>query len=146
MAHRIVSGLDAQGKSTVLINEDLRSDEAGAILAWMTTGAPADNSEIPSPDVVPNFDLMHSAASTFLLVRMPPGSETKSHATDTIDYITMISGHISFGTETGQVTLSAGDILVDRGVIHSWWNDGDEDAVYSVVALPASPVGGGRTV
>jgi len=52
----------------------------------------------------------------------------------------MISGQITFGVETGEVTLSAGDVLVDRGVVHSWRNDGNEDAVYTVVALPASPL------
>jgi mannose-6-phosphate isomerase-like protein (cupin superfamily) len=48
--------------------------------------------------------------------------------------------------ETGEVTLRAGDLIVDRGVIHGWRNDGVEPAVYVSVTLPARPVGLGRTV
>jgi len=145
MPRRIVTGLDVDGKSAVHISEDI--GRSGGELAWMTTSVPADNDVMPRlEDVVVGFDLMQSAASTFLLVRMPPGSEFAMHATNTIDYVTMISGSITFGVETGEVTLSAGDLLVDRGVVHSWRNDGVEDAVYSVVAMPATAVGPGPTL
>jgi quercetin dioxygenase-like cupin family protein len=145
MARRIVSGLDTQGRSAIVIDEELHFDGWGA-LGWMTASAPADNTAMPPPDVAIDFNLMHSAASTFVLVRMSPGGQSEMHATDTIDYITMISGRITFGVETGEITLSPGDVLVDRGIIHSWRNDGTEEAVWSVVTMPASPVGRGRTV
>jgi mannose-6-phosphate isomerase-like protein (cupin superfamily) len=48
--------------------------------------------------------------------------------------------------ETGEVTLRAGDCIVDRGVIHGWRNDGAVPAVYASVTIPAHPVGQGRTV
>jgi len=145
MPRRIVTGLDPDGKSAVHISDDIGRSRGE--LAWMTTSVPADNDTMPRLDnVVVGFDLMHSAASTFLLVRTPPGSSFAMHATNTIDYVTMISGHITFGVETGEVTLSAGDLLIDRGVLHSWRNDGAEDAVYSVVTMPATAVGPGPTL
>lgn len=137
MPRRIVSGLDDQERSAILIDDQVQYDEAGGVLAWTTASAPADNREMPAPDVVLSLDLMEKAASTFIVVRMPPGGAAPMHATDTIDYITMISGHLTFAVETAEVTLSGGDILIDRGVAHSWRNDGDEDAVYTVVAMPA---------
>ncbi|GAA0332885.1 cupin domain-containing protein [Sphingomonas oligophenolica] len=140
MSRRIVSGLDSEGKSAILIDEELQFNETGGILAWLTTSVPADNTGTPPADVVLSLELMQSAASTFIVVRIPPGTGSEMHATDTIDYITMISGRITFGVETGSLTLSPGDVLVDRGIVHSWRNDGDEDAVYTVVAMPASPV------
>jgi len=48
--------------------------------------------------------------------------------------------------ETGEVTLRAGDLIVDRGVIHGWRNDAGVPAVYASVTIPAKPVGQGRTV
>lgn len=146
MPRRIVSGLNAQGKSAILINEEMRFTESGGALAWMTASVPADNNTTPPTDIAVDFDLMQSAASTFFLVRMPPSGVSAMHATDTIDYITMISGRITFGVEAGNVTLSPGDLLVDRGIIHSWRNEGTEDAVYSVVAMPAFAAGRDRTV
>jgi quercetin dioxygenase-like cupin family protein len=141
MPRRIVSGLDNQEKSTIQINDEMQFDETGGILAWTTATVPADNTALPPPDVVLSLDLMESAASAFIVVRVAPGGGSPMHTTNTIDYITMISGRVTFGVETGEVTLSAGDVLVDRGVVHSWRNDGDEDAFYTVVAMPASPLG-----
>ena len=48
--------------------------------------------------------------------------------------------------ETGEVTLRPGDLIVDRGVIHGWRNDGAVPAVFASVTIPAKPVGAGRTV
>lgn len=140
MPRRIVSGLDDQGRSAITINETLQFDASGGILAWTTATSPADNTAVPSADVEFGFELMQTAASTFIVVRMPPGSEAPMHATSTIDYVTMISGSITFGVETGEVTLHPGDVLVDRGIVHSWRNVGTVDAVYTVTAMPAVPV------
>jgi len=149
MPRRIVSGLDSKGESAIVIDEEMQFSSgfsSGNVLAWMTENAPADNEAFPQPGAVFDFNLIHSAASTFNLARMPPGSRSEMHATNTIDYITMISGQITFGVETCSVTLSPGDLLIDRGIIHSWRNDGIEDAVFSVVTMPAFAVGSGRTM
>jgi len=140
-----VSGLNAEGRSTILREEEIgnapSTAESWGPLAWATTEVPADNSAFPDPGLALNMDLIHSSASCFFLVRTPPGSRSEMHATDTIDYITMISGKLTFGVETGEVTLSQGDLLVDRGILHYWYNGGTEESLHSVVTLPAHPVG-----
>jgi len=140
-----VSGLDAAGRSTILQDHKIGDAHSTAAswgpLAWSTAEAPADNEAVPEPGLTLNMDLIHSRASCFFLVRTPPGSRSEMHATDTIDYITMISGELTFGVETGEVTLSQGDLLVDRGILHYWYNGGTEDSLHSVVTLPAHPVG-----
>lgn len=40
------------------------------------------------------------------------------HATDTLDYTVILKGQIGFFAEADRVELSAGDLLVDRGVSH----------------------------
>ena len=48
--------------------------------------------------------------------------------------------------EAGETRCGPGTLIVDRGVIHGWRNDGPATAVYASVTLPAKPVGKGRTV
>jgi len=52
---------------------------------------------------------------------------------------------VVFVTQTGETTLRAGDVIVDRGIVHAWRNDSGEDAVAAIVVVPAKPVGEGRT-
>jgi len=141
-----VSGLDAAGRSTILQDHKIGDAHSTAAswgpLAWSTAEAPADNEAVPEPGLTLNMDLIHSRASCFFLVRTPPGSRSEMHATDTIDYITMISGEIIFGVETGEIALSPGDLLVDRGILHYWYNRGTDECLHSVVTLPANPVRG----
>jgi len=145
MPHCYVSGLNAQGKSTIVREEEIgnaqSSAESWGPLAWSTAEVPANNDAFPEQGLVLNMDLIHSRASCFFLVRTPPGSRSETHATDTIDYITMVSGKLIFGVETGEVTLSPGDLLIDRGILHYWYNGSAEEALHSVVTLPANPVG-----
>ena len=68
------------------------------------------------------------------------------HATDTIDYLVIISGHVTLVMEDGEAQLGPGDMVVDRGVMHAWRNDTDAPCLAAVVNLPAHPVGQGRTI
>ena len=90
---------------------------------------------------------MHRAA-IFMVNEYAPGfgADPYWHTTDTIDYVTVLEGEIIFMTETGEVTLGAGEFLVDRGVSHAWRNDGKVPAVTAIVTVPAMPVGAGRSV
>lgn len=47
------------------------------------------------------------------------------HRTTSLDYIVVLSGEILLGMEDGQeVRVKAGEIIVQRGTMHSWRNDG----------------------
>ena len=60
--------------------------------------------------------------------------------------IVILQGEVTLITETGEVTLKAGDFFIDRGINHAWRNDGSESCVAAAVILPAHPVGSGRNV
>jgi len=141
---RVATGLDAAGRSCVSHEDAVPVAHPVVGLAWATRGHPADNLA-PCPPAAEWSELMHAGGTTFLHVRMPPGAGAPMHATDTIDYITMISGEMTIVTETGEAVLRAGDVFVDRGVLHAWRNDGAQDAVYTSVTVAAHPVGAGRT-
>jgi len=141
---RVVSGPGSSGKSAAIFDDQVPIGQVATI--WHTPALPAVNAG--ADDSAPSYttELLHSGGSLFMLVRMPPGVEAFWHATDTIDYITMISGSVTLMLEEGEVLLRAGDVFIDRGVIHAWRNDGAETAVYTCVILPAEPAGAGRTI
>ena len=145
---RVITGLNAEGKSCVLIDGPLVSlGGNGGLLAWRTEGLPADNSGTGDcPGGTFGFEMMHSGGSMFMVMDFAADGPAFWHATDTVEYIAMLSGEMVFETETGAVTLRAGDVLVDRGIVHSWRNDSGAPARAAITILPALPVGKGRTV
>ena len=144
---RVVTGLDDAGRSCVLIDGPVPPWGESGGRVWLTETAPADNSgRGDCPDVPFTFDLMQGGGSAVMIHTFAPGAPEFWHATDSIDYIVMLEGEVVLQLETGEVTLRAGDVAVDRGVIHSWRNDTGQPARAFIAALPAHPVGAGRTV
>ncbi|MDG2002064.1 MAG: cupin domain-containing protein [Novosphingobium sp.] len=145
---RVVTGHDDAGKSCVMIDGLIPRAHTMGGVAWRTDTFPADNSA--RTDFTPEpytFDLMHRS-TIFMVNEYPPGfgAEPYWHATDTIDYISVLQGEITFMTETGEVTLGPGEFLVDRGINHAWRNDSEAPAITAIVTVPAQPVGQGRSV
>lgn len=147
---RVVTGLDDEGKSCIMIDGAVPASTAMGGIAWRTEGHPVANSAQSDIEHGPfSFD-MFDRGTIFMVTDYPPGMGNNDdlfwHATDTIDYIVMMEGEVVFVTETGEVTLRAGDFLVDRGINHAWRNDSDARAVAAVITIPAKPVGKGKTV
>jgi mannose-6-phosphate isomerase-like protein (cupin superfamily) len=57
------------------------------------------------------------------------------HATATVDYGIVVSGRIRLLTDTSEVTLQAGDAVVQTGVRHAWRNDFDQPCVMAFVLV-----------
>jgi mannose-6-phosphate isomerase-like protein (cupin superfamily) len=145
---RVVTGLNAKGRSCVLFDGPVPRHGPVANLVWRTAEVPADNTGGTDAAAPYDMAMLHDGGTNFILTELPPGlaGEAFMHATDTIDYLVVLSGELVLVLETGEVTLHGGDFIVDRGVIHGWRNDGDVPAVYCSVTLPAHPIGKGRTV
>jgi hypothetical protein len=143
---RIVTGVDANGRSCVTIDGPMQELSFTNALIWRTDGLPADNSGAGDCPGGPfSFDLLHSGGTVFMVNEYQPGQQAYWHATDTIDYIAVLQGEVMIELEDGEARLRAGDFAVDRGVVHSWRNDGPEVAVAAIVTIPSHPVGKGRT-
>ena len=143
---RVVTGLDEAGRSAVLIDGPVPQENGFADFVWRTNAIPADNSG--REDTAGPFRMadIHEQACNCLLVEYPPGFRAEMHTTDTIDYIVVLEGEAVIELETGEARLRAGDVLVDRGVIHAWRCDSDKGVRMICVNAPAHPVGNGRTV
>jgi quercetin dioxygenase-like cupin family protein len=135
---RVITGLDAEGRSCILIDGPAR------MVIWSTRETPADNSG-RSDTGGGNFDFPTEGAR-FIYSDFPPRSRIDFHATDTIDHIVVVSGEVVFITETGEVHLRAGDVIVDRGILHGWRNDSDAPCRIVNVLCPARPLGKGATI
>jgi mannose-6-phosphate isomerase-like protein (cupin superfamily) len=144
---RVVTGLDAEGKSAVVIDGPIpRLNDVTAALAWRTASVPADNSGNDDPVAPYDVAMLHTPGSNFAICEFRPRTPEVMHATDTIDYLVILSGRVTLVLEEGQADLGPGDFVVDRGVLHGWRNPHDEPCVAAVVNLPAHPVGKGRTI
>jgi quercetin dioxygenase-like cupin family protein len=134
---RVITGLDADGRSC------LQSDDPASTVIWLTDTVPADNTgNADAGGVQFHFP---TSGTMFVYADFPPGGSSPMHATDTIDYVVVISGEVAFVTETGETLLRAGDVLVDRGVVHAWRNDGAQPCRIVTVMAPALPIGSGAT-
>ena len=143
---RVVTGLNEDGKSCILIDGDIPRLSVASNIVWRTAALPADNSGGEDAAAPYTMEMLHDGGSNFMLVELPPGIGRFMHATDTIDYLVVLEGTVVLELESGEARLGPGDFIVDRGVIHAWRNDGPETAVMASITLPAHPVGKGRTV
>ena len=87
-SRRVVTGLNAEGKSCVIIDGAVPGfDEHGLALAWATHDHPADNSGNLDPVEPYRIDMLHRPGSNFAICTFTPGAEAFMHATDTLDYL-----------------------------------------------------------
>ncbi|TAK98268.1 MAG: cupin domain-containing protein [Rhodospirillaceae bacterium] len=135
---RVITGIDANGRSCIQI------DGSSGMTIWSTDDSPADNTG--SKDAGSNTMSFPTRGTCFIFHDFLPRSSVPMHATDSVDYIVVLSGEVSFITETGEVHLRPGDALVDRGIMHGWRNDGDAPCRIMNALSPAHPVGKGATI
>jgi quercetin dioxygenase-like cupin family protein len=63
------------------------------------------------------------------------------HKTSTVDYIIVLKGEIYAIMETGEKLLRAGDVLIQRGTMHSWSVRTPEPCIVAAILVSAKPVG-----
>lgn len=144
---RVVTGHDDAGQSVVLIDDEPRNAKvaaSGAVsrLVWSTDSSPASIALGPCEDM--GARILGTApmprGSRFAVVDIPPGVTGSMHRTDTIDYVIVLSGVVDMVLDRGDVTMMAGDVMVQRGTNHSWVNRGKTTARIAFVLLDADPL------
>ena len=137
---RVVTGHDMTGKAVVKI-DDAGSNQGSARanmtaqVIWTTDDLPVafreDDEDTGGRKVgttVPN-------GSVFRVVEFRPGVQGRNHRTDSIDYAVVMSGEIDMEMDDELVHLKAGDVLVQRGTIHNWVNNGTEPCVIAFILI-----------
>lgn len=66
--------------------------------------------------------------------------ETGLHSTPTVDYVIVLTGSVLMALDDGAVvTLGPGDVVVQNGTAHAWYNGGEEGAVLAAVMVGGQP-------
>jgi len=60
------------------------------------------------------------------------------HKTDTLNYFVLLTGRLWALSEGRDVLLTPGDILIQKGCMHGWRNDGSEVARLFCVLVDAT--------
>ena len=148
---RVVTGHDAQGKAIVQIDEvsqNLRSarPKATACVVWTSEGFPVDNTGT-ADEGLRETGTTHENGTVFRILELQPGNTPRVHRTDSLDYAVIMQGEIDMELEIGEIThLKAGDVVVQRGTVHNWINNGAEPCVIAFVLIAAKPVEAGGKV
>jgi hypothetical protein len=138
---RVVTGHDAAGTSVVI------SDASPSQLHPMRgAGIGADfhemwNESDPVPELTSvyardpterPFTIMPAAGHLLRILDVYPlkhgGKRTVMHRTRTLDYVVIIEGELVLILDASEVSLQAGDVVVQRGTDHAWENRSDKTA------------------
>lgn len=134
---RVVTGHDARGKSIVLSDgpppqhHPMHGPAIGADFheMWSDTGAIPELTPVQARE--PNeraFTIMPVAGHLLRILEVYPlkdgGKRTAMHRTRTLDYVVVIEGELVLILDDSEVTLKAGEVVVQRGTDHAWENRG----------------------
>ena len=150
---RIVTGHDAQGKAVVATDEKFAASGSPArpgisrVEIWSTDTMPVDNSEGEAAEAqragfVKRYNYVGSGQGTVIRVtEFAPGSPKFMHRTETVDYAILLKGECDLELDDGNtVHLKQGDIVVQRGTMHAWVNNGSVPCVFAFILIDAKPV------
>jgi quercetin dioxygenase-like cupin family protein len=141
---RVVTGHDEQGRAKVIIDEQVTNSfsprpNAEFSVIWSSEGFPVDNDGFEDPSNL-KIGTTRDNGSVFRIVSFGPGVAPRNHRTDSLDYAVVMSGEIDMVLDLETVHLKAGDVLVQRGTVHNWVNNGDVPCVIAFALISAKPV------
>jgi quercetin dioxygenase-like cupin family protein len=141
---RVVTGHDQNGKAIVSHDELCtnilsRRDFHQSCVVWSTGKLPVDNAD-PADGYSRDVSVLGKEDSVFRIVQYDPGVAPRNHRTETIDYAVVMAGSIDMDIDGQIVHLQQGDVLVQRGTIHNWVNNGTEACVIAFVLIAAKPI------
>jgi len=74
------------------------------------------------------------------ITEFAPGAPKFMHRTETVDYALLLSGECDLQLDSGEVLhMKPGDIVVQRGTMHAWVNNGSAPAVFAFILIDADP-------
>ena len=124
---RVVTGVDAQGKSTILIDDFRMQNQQ---LLWRIPVGPADLAD----DTDPLESYSPGMPSAFWIeLRVvewgPGGGFSQMHATPTLDIVCGVAGNLRLILENGSTVSGLGECVIQRGTNHEWRVVGDKSFV-----------------
>jgi len=134
----LIAGTDDEGRSTILSEVVIAERD-------MHAGGPSHRNDVfflretPPPARPPARAGYHETGidpghADFLVLQMPAGVEHPMHHTDTLNFHTIVQGHLDVVLDDGPHRLDTGDSLVLPGIDHGW-KAGPEGCTMTIVNL-----------
>jgi quercetin dioxygenase-like cupin family protein len=153
---RIVTGHDANGKAIVKTDERLQAVSrlgrpyiAGCEI-WSTEKMPVDNASDEAEAAqragfVKRYNYVGTGQGAVIrITEFQPGAPKFMHRTETLDYALLLSGECDLELDSGEVVhMKPGDLVVQRGTMHAWVNNGPAPAVFAFILIDAEPAKAG---
>ncbi len=149
---RIVTGHDANGKAIVTTDERLSCGPAAQSAAYLGLRDLVDRQDAgrqfgrePMPHSAPvlsNATIMSGTGqgTVIRVTEFAPGAPKFMHRTETVDYAILLSGECDLEFDSGEIVhMKHGDIVVQRGTMHAWVNNGSAPAVFAFILIDAQP-------
>jgi quercetin dioxygenase-like cupin family protein len=145
---RIVTGHDANGKAIVASDERMTGTVhpgRARCEIWSTDRMPVENSAAAAAEQRKGFVVRHNyvgsgQGTAVRIVEFAPGSPKFMHRTETLDYAILLSGECDMELDDGKtVHVKQGDVVVQRGTMHAWVNNGTQPCVFAFVLIDAKP-------
>lgn len=138
---RVVTGHDAAGTSVVLsdgpvpVSRQIPEDGVAFHEVWSTGGAPAPITAVEDEPTEGALAVPPPPRGTRIRINeFAPGFldegglQSPVHRTESVDYGIVLEGEITLVLDDSEVTLRAGDVVVQRGTDHAWANRGTTTA------------------
>jgi mannose-6-phosphate isomerase-like protein (cupin superfamily) len=136
---RVVTGHTPDGVSVVVsdglvpVSRQIPEDGVAFHEIWSTTGAPAPIDAVEDSDPTQGaLAVPPPARGTKIRINEfapgflnDAGLQSPVHRTESIDYGIVLEGEITLVLDDSEVTLRAGDVVVQRGTDHAWANRGE---------------------
>ena len=167
---RVVTGHDEQGRSKVIFDgaADTVIDMGFGSRVneiWTTfSGRPSNVGNEDAAPLAPANRTPPAYGDKFRVIEFAPDEQVDMHAMDermaknmqagkmrgsvkghlhrseTLDYALVLKGEVWHLTETDEVLLKAGDVLVQRGTYHAWRNRSKQPVLLAVILRDAEPL------
>lgn len=163
---RIVTGHDASG--TAIFDDDRELPAFAWTTASMSNDPLASASDISPPDPYKDVSFVNifrtsgfpahvqgpwdetnrkpvplsdAVGTTLRVVDLPPGAAAPMHRTISLDFGVVLKGEVVCGLDEGaEKVCKEGDVVVQRGTIHAWYNRTEAPARILFVLVPAEKV------
>lgn len=149
---RVVTGHDGANVAKVLLDtvvpsQDTGRSDAQVYAVWNTAATPADiaiGEAVEDRGALPHKTPPPKGGTRFTVIDYPPGNAGNMHRTESVDYVIVMQGEIDMDLDDSTVKLKAGDVMIQRGTNHAWFNRGTETARIAFVLVDAEPLGIGH--
>ena len=149
---RVVTGHTPGGVSVVLqddlvpVHRVMPQDGVGFYEIWQTDASPAPlHAEEPSEPTQRTLRVPPEPQGTKIRINefFPGfidqlGRQSPVHRTETVDYGVVLDGEIVLILDDSEVTLRAGDVVIQRGTDHAWANRTQAVARVAFILVDAS--------